>query len=478
MKSPALRRVKQRNVKKPDYRAVSGRRPIIRSALEVVMRRAGRAALVVLAVQATTAAFATEPFWSQWRGPDGQGVSREAGVPLVWGEEKNVAWKTAIPGRGHSSPIVWGERIFLTTAIEGEVVPGAKAVKHFESGQEFVHPDGVGADRKQKLEVLALESATGKIVWERTAWEGSPYDTRHRRGSYASPTPVTDGQRVYAYFGAEGLYAYDFEGNLAWKWWPGGLASFGVGVGTSPVFYRDVVILQCDEDEGGASFIVGLNKVTGKEVWRTPRKVQVSWATPVLVRANGRDELVTAGSEHTIAYDPATGKELWRIQGLESNAVPSPVVAEDVVIVSSGYPNKIAVAVRAGGSGDVTGSRVLWRYTKGTAYVPSPVAADGLVYLMTDKGLLTCLDAKTGAVKYEGGRPPVASSFMASPVVVGGRILLMSLDGDTHVIRAGPVHEVLGTNSLGEPIAASAAVAPGRLYIRGERHLFAIGSGS
>jgi outer membrane protein assembly factor BamB len=444
---------------------------------EVVMRRVGWA-VVAMSLAVPSAARAVEPNWSQWRGPDGQGVSREVGVPLEWAEGKNIAWKTPIPGRGHSSPIVWGDRVFLTTAVEGEVVPGARPVKHFESGQEFVHPDGIGADHRQTLKVMALDARTGQVLWDRVAWEGTPYDTRHRRGSYASPTPVTDGERVYAYFGAEGVYAYDFQGNLAWKWWPGGIASFGVGVGTSPVFYKDVVILQCDEDEGGASFIVALSKVTGKEAWRTPRKVQLSWATPVLVRAAGRDELVTAGTENAIAYDPATGKELWRVKGLESNAVPSPVVAGDIVVLSSGYPNKIAMAVRAGGSGDVTGSRVLWRYPKGTAYVPSPVAVDGLVYLMTDKGLLTCLDAATGAVKYEGGRPPVASSFMASPVVVAGRILLMSLDGDTHVIKAGPTHEVLRTNSLGEPIAASAAVAPGRLYIRGERHLFAIGAGS
>jgi outer membrane protein assembly factor BamB len=477
MKPSTHRPVKQRNVKKPDYVPAVARPPIIGALLEVVMRSALGAALVLMIAPPATLR-ATEPYWSQWRGPDGQGVSHEAGVPLEWGEGKNVAWKAPIPGRGHSSPVVWGDRVFLTTAIEGDVVPGARAVRHFDSGQEFVHPDGVGADHRQTLKVLAVDAKTGQVAWERTAWEGSPYDTRHRRGSYASPTPLADGERVYAYFGAEGLYAYDFQGNLVWKWWPGGIATMGVGVGTSPVFYKNLVILQCDEDDGAASFMVALDKVTGKEAWRTARNVQVSWATPVLVKVAGHDELVTAGNEYTIAYDPASGKELWRIKGLESNAVPSPVVAGDVVVVSSGFPNKIAVAVRAGGSGDVTDSRVLWRYNKGTAYVPSPVAADGLVYLMTDKGLLTCLDALTGAVKYEGGRPPVASSFMASPVVVADRILIMSLDGDTHVIRAGPTHEVLRTNSLGEPIAASAAVAPGRLYIRGERHLFAIGAGS
>jgi outer membrane protein assembly factor BamB len=439
------------------------------------MTSLGRSSLVACLALAATS-HAAEPHWSQWRGPDGQGVARDAGVPLEWSDGKNIAWKTPLPGRGHSSPIVWGDRIFLTTAIEGELVPGAKAVRHFEGGEEFVHPDGVGADRKHTLKLLALDAKAGRILWERTAWEGTPYDTRHKRGSYASPTPATDGTLVYAYFGAEGLYAYDLEGNLAWKWWPGGIATFGVGVGSSPLLYKDLVVLLCDEDNGDASFLVGLNKTTGKEVWRTPRKVQISWATPVIVRAGGRDELVTAGFEQVIAYDPATGQQLWRTKGLESNAVPSPVAGGEVVILSSGHPGKLAMAVQAGGSGDVSDSRVLWRYAKGTAYVPSPVVVDGLVYLMTDKGLLTCLDVKTGAVQYEGGRPPVPATFMASPVVVDGRILMMSMDGDTFVIKAGPAHEVLRTNSLGEPIAASAAVAGGRLYIRGEKHLFAIGT--
>lgn len=429
----------------------------------------------ILAGLLAAAAPAADLDWPQFRGPGGQGVVRETGLALEWSDTKNVIWKTELPGRGHSSPIVWGDRIFLTTALEGEVVPGAKAVKHIVDGQEFVHPDGVGADRKHAFKVLALDAGTGRIVWERTAWEGTPVDNRHRRASFASPTPVTDGKRVYAYFGSEGLYAYDFKGRLAWKFKPGVVATLGVGVGTSPLLYEDVVILLCDEDNGERSFIVGLDKKTGREVWRVARKVQVSWATPVIVKASGRPELVTSGTEAVIAYDPATGTELWRMKGLESNAVPSPIAGDDVVVLSAGYPDKVAVAVRPGGSGDVTDSRVLWRYAKGTAYVPSPILYDGHVYLMTDKGLLTCLDARTGEVKYEGGRPPVAASFMASPIAVDGKLLLMSQDGDTFVIKAGPLHEVLGTNPLGEPISASAAVSRGRIYIRGERHLFAIG---
>ena len=439
--------------------------------------RARRLPLFSLLLLTAHTAAAAPPHWAQWRGPDGQGIAGDPGVPLEWSPTKNVLWKTAIPGRGYSSPVVWGDRIFLTTAIEGDVVPGAKGVKHVMEGQEFAHPDGVGADRQHTFKVVALDATSGRILWEKTAWEGTPYDTRHRRGSFAAPTPVSDGTLVYAYFGAEGLYTYDFQGNLKWSWKTGGIASFGVGVGTSPVLYQGILIVQCDEDNGEKSFIVGLERKTGKEVWRTPRNVEVSWATPILVKSGDKLELVTAGSQAIIGYDPATGRELWRMKGLASNAVPSPVAGDGIVVLSSGYPTKIAVAVRPGGSGDVTETdRVLWKYDKGTAYVPSPILVDGLVYLVTDKGLISCLDAKTGKVHYEGGRPPAGASYMASPVAVAGHLLLSSMDGDTVVLKAGTTHEIVRSNPLGEPIAASPAIVGGRLYIRGEHHLFAIGA--
>jgi outer membrane protein assembly factor BamB len=441
-----------------------------------------RVAVWVAAAAACAATASAGPSynWPQWRGPASQGISAETGLPSEWSGTDNVAWKTPIPGRGHSSPIVWGNRVFLTTAVEGDVVkPGAKGTKHVIDGQEFVHPDGVGADRKQTLKVLALDADSGRILWERTAWEGAPFDTRHKKGSFASPTPVTDGKRVYVWFGSEGLFTYDFGGTLLWKSDLGGIATMGVGVGTSPVLYKDLLILQCDEDNGEKSFIAALDTKTGKEAWRVARKVQISWATPIVVRAKAgareRDELVTAGTEAVIAYDPATGKELWRSKGLESNAVPSPVAGKDVVVLSSGYPAKVAMAIKPGGSGDVTGSpQVLWTYGKGTAYVPSPILYGGYVYLVTDKGLLTCLDARTGEVKYEGMRPPTTATFMASPVAFEGKILLFSEDGDTHVVKAGPQHEVLRTNPLGEPIQASPAISQGSLFIRGAQHLYRI----
>ena len=428
--------------------------------------------VAILISQVATSANAAN--WPQWRGPSGSGISSEKNLPTVWNPKQNIKWKTPIAGRGHSSPIVWGNRIFLTTAIEGPEVPGAKAVKHTMGDQEFLHPDSVGADRKHTFKVICLDSDTGKVLWEQTAFDGTPYDNRHRKSSFASATPATDGKLVYAYFGAEGLYAYDMKGKVAWKADLGKHGTVGMGTGTSPVLFNNLLIIQRDEDNGAASFIVGLDKTTGKEVWRTPRKVQVSWATPLLVQTKGRTELIASGTEAVISYDPATGKELWRHKGVESNAIPSPVANNEMVFISAGFPAKVAMAINLGGSGDLADT-VVWKYAKGTAYVPSPILFGDYLYLTTDRGILTALDAKTGEVKYEGGRVPIPATFTASPIAFDDKILLTSEDGDTFVVKAGPKHEILATNSVGEPVYASPAIADGNIFIRGEKHLYAIG---
>ena len=415
--------------------------------------------------------------WPQWRGPDGSGISNEKNLPAEWSPTKNIKWKTPIAGRGHSSPIVWGKYVFLTTAVEGEAVSGATAAKHLIDGKEWVHPDSVGADRKHTFKVVALSRDSGKILWETVAWEGTPYDNRHRKSSYAASTPTTDGKMVYAFFGTEGLYAYDYNGKLAWKAQLGNLATLGMGTAASPILFDNLVIVQCDEENGAASFIVALDKKTGKEAWRTPRtKIQVSWSTPLLVRTPKRAELIASGTEYVISYDPATGKELWRHKGLESNAIPSPVANSEMAYLVAGFPAKITLAIKLGGSGDLTGTpNVAWKYAKGTAYVPSPILYGDYLYLTTDRGILTAIDAKTGEVKYEGGRIPIPATFTASPVAFDGKILLTSEDGDTFIVKAGPKHEIIGTNSVGEPVYASPAMADGRIYIRGEKNLYAIG---
>jgi outer membrane protein assembly factor BamB len=446
------------------------------------MKHLGRISIaLVFALLATIALLDATSFaanWPQWRGPAGQGVSVEKNLPSDWSPSRNIKWKTPIAGRGHSSPIVWSKKIFLTTALDGEAVPGRKAgVTHkLSDGTDFVHPDAVGADLKHTFKVVCLDRETGKILWERVAYEGEVYDSRHKKASFASATPATDGKYVFAFFGSEGLYAYNYSGKLMWKQTFGKLGTASVGYGVSPILYENLVIMLCD-DSGGNSFIAAFDKKTGKEVWRVSRKVDITWSTPVLVQAANRMELITGAAEAIIAYDPSTGKELWRHKGLESNAVPSPVVSNDLVVLTSGYPTKIALALKAGGSGDVTGTpQLVWTYNKGTAYVPSPILYGEYLYLMTGNGMISCLEAKTGKVQYEGARVPKSTTFMASPVAFEGKILLTSEEGETFIIKAGPKHEVLGTNSVGEPVYASPAIADGKIFIRGEQNLYAIGN--
>jgi outer membrane protein assembly factor BamB len=425
------------------------------------------AVLIVLSVAAVSA-----ENWPQWRGPGGQGISTESAVPTTWAPGRHIQWKTPLPP-GHSSPIVWGDRIFVTAAIEGEAVPGHKAVAHTLEGEKnWIHPDSVGADRKQRLELLSIDAKDGRILWERVAYDGPVYDARHRRSSFAGPTAVTDGRQVFAYFGPEGLYAYDFAGTLQWKVVEL-FATLGLAAGTSPVLFGNLVIIQRDEDNGDASVIVAYDKTTGKQAWRTKRTIEVSWATPVLVTAGGRTELVTNGNQFIISYDPRTGRELWRTKGVEAYAIHTPLVGKGLVILSGGYPQKRVIAVRPG---NVDASRrVAWVYTKGTGYVVSNILYGDDVYLLNDQGVVTCLDAATGAVKYEGGRPPVPARFTSSPVAFGGLIGMTSEEGETFMLKAGTVHSIVGRNSVDEPVYSSPAISNGRVYIRGARHLFAIG---
>jgi outer membrane protein assembly factor BamB len=427
---------------------------------------------LVSAAVLSAAATGVAENWPQWRGPGGQGVSSETGVPSVWAPDTNIAWKTALPGTGMSSPIVWGSRIYVTTVIEGDPIPGQRAVKHrFGKDEDWIHPDSVAGDRRHTFKVLALDAGSGKILWDRTAYEGPVYDARHRRSSFAGPTPVTDGKMIYAYFGPEGLYAYDLDGRLAWNVQEP-FRLLGLGTGTSPVLHGNLVIIQRDEDNGEHSVVVAYDKSSGKEVWRTKRSIEISWSTPVIVHASGRDELVTLGSERIIAYDPATGRELWQTTGVESYAIHTPLVGHGLVIASAGYPEKRVIAIRPGNVPDA--ERVAWRFARGTGYVISNLLYGEYLYLFTDNGITTCLDATTGEVKYEGGRVPKPARFMGSPVAFGSYVAMSSDEGDTFMVKAGPKHEIAHTNSVGEPVYSSPAISNGRIYIRANRHLFAI----
>ncbi|NDD64736.1 MAG: hypothetical protein EBZ36_12315, partial [Acidobacteria bacterium] len=303
--------------------------------------------------------------WAQWRGPESQGVSTEQGLPSTWDEKTNIRWKSALPGRGFSQPVIWGNRIFLTTDIEGDAEPtGYKPPKRIISGQEFVHPEWTGVDRIHTFKTLCLDRETGRLVWEQTSYQGRVYDYRHKRGNYAAPSPVTDGKLVYTYFGSEGVYCYDFRGKLIWKRSLGNIGTVGMGVGTSPVIHGNLLIILADQEfDGTDSFMVALDRKTGGEVWRVKRPVQGSWATPVIIRTPERVELITSGNEWLVSYDPATGRELWRATGLKSHAIATPLVGHGLVIFSSGFPSKAIVAVRPGGSGNIDETdRIVWRY--------------------------------------------------------------------------------------------------------------------
>src|SRR3954471_11162817 len=283
-------------------------------------------------VAAVAVSLSAEGQWPQWRGPGGTGVSDERNLPLEWAPAtgtrpaKNILWTTEIPGRGHSSPVVSNGLIFVTAAIKGDEVPGRKAPVHlnFDYTPGYVHPDAVDVEFKETLKLYAIDAKTGRVAWERVAYDGVMFDDRHRKNTYASSTVATDGERVYAFFESAGLYAYDFTGTLAWKRDLGPIVKAGLGPGTSPIVYKDLIILQCDQEMGEGSAIVALNRRTGAEVWRASRKNRRSWATPLIVSADGRDQLIASGAENVIAYDPATGTELWRAAGTRSHPIPSP----------------------------------------------------------------------------------------------------------------------------------------------------------
>ncbi len=416
--------------------------------------------------------------WPGFRGADGSGIARSGPGPAADLDlDRNLLWKTKIEGRGHSSPVVSNGKVFLTTAIVGDVIPGAGPPEHSFGGRPFKHPQAVDGNRHHTMKAIALDAEQGDLLWSRTAYAGRVYDDRHSESSYASPTPVTDGERVYAYFGSEGVYAYTVDGEPVWERDIGNIKTVGLGVGSSPVLHDGLLIILADEDSGDDSFIVALDALTGKEVWKHDRPVQASWATPVLVEHDGQEQLLTSGYEYVIAYDPADGSELWRATGLQNNAIHIPMTVDDLAVFTSGYPAKITFAIPLDSRGDLTGSNEAraWTYRKGTGYVPSNLLYDGLLYVTNDGGVITCLDARTGEVVYEGGRLPIRGRYSASMVGGGGRILMVNTDGDGALFRAGREHEVLGSFSLGESVWATPAIVGDRLYIRGREHLFALG---
>jgi len=420
--------------------------------------------------------------WPSFRGANASGVADDKPTPVTWNAStgENLLWKTPVPGVAVSSPIVWGDRVFVSTAVSSK--PDA-AIRTGQYGD--VEP--VDDKTKHTWRVVALDAKSGKVIWDRLAHEGIPKTKRHPKSSQASPTPVTDGRRVIVSFGSEGLYAYDVDGKLLWKRDLGVLNSgwfydpdYEWGLGSSPIIWKNLVIVQCDIQKN--SFIAAFDVATGAPVWRTSREEIPSWSTPTIFETAGRAELVTQATTFTRGYDPATGKELWRFSGNSEIAIPTPIVGPGVVIVTNGYRGaQPIVAIKAGAAGDITlkgeettSAAIAWSMKRGGPYIPTPVLYRDQLYVLQNNGVVVTYDVKTGSRVYQQRLGP-GGSFSASPVAADGKVYFTSEDGDVFVVKAGPTYELLSTNPVGEVLMASPAISNGVLFFRGLKHVFAVG---
>jgi len=440
--------------------------------MKKLVRLALPVSIALTSVMLADAAPALDDSWPQWRGPLATGVAPAGDPPLTWSEGENVRWKVAIPGRGHGAPIVWGDKIFVQTAVPVEqdaVLPPA---------EEGTRRRGIAPAGAVRWTVLALDRGTGAVVWERVAKEQTPHEGTHTDGSWASASAATDGEVLIAHFGSQGLYAYDLAGELLWSKDLGDMTTRnGFGEGSSPALEGNVVVINWDHE--GESFIVALDKNDGHELWRRERDEVTSWATPLVVEQDGKKQVVVSATGRVRGYDLTTGEVLWEAGGQTVNVVPSPVHAGGLVYATSGFRGSALKAIRlAGAQGDLTDTdAVAWSHDRDTPYVPSPLVYDDQLYFTkVNSGIVTSLDAATGEVRFGPERLPGIDGIYASPVAAAGRVYFVGRDGSTAVLRHGKDFEVLAQNKLDDDFSASPAIAGNELFLRGARHLYCIAS--
>jgi outer membrane protein assembly factor BamB len=443
-------------------------------------------ACTALFLATVASGLAPEKNWFYWRGPNADGMA-VGDAPLNWSDtkegSKNIKWKTDIPGRGNSSPVIWGDQIFVTTAVktgstttpppETTAAPPAFGGR---GGRGFGLSTS-GPQAEHKFVVMSIDRKTGKILWERTATTATPHEGYHSQyGSFASNSPLTDGKNVYAFFGSRSMYCYDMEGKLIWQ------KDFGVqmkmrmafGEGMAPVVSGDRLILVFDHE--GDSFIVVLDKNTGKEIWRVDREEKSGWAAPLVVDYKGQKQIVVNGTNKVRSYDFSSGKPIWECAGLGTNTIPAPVRQDDLIFAMTGYLNPKLMAIRLGREGDLTGTdAVVWTQTKGNSYTPSPVICDNKLYVLTDSGMISCYNARTGEPFYQQQRLPKTYNFKSSLVGANGKLYLASENDDVIVLRMGEKFEVLATNTMEDQMfIATPAIQDGEIFLRSQNRLYCI----
>lgn len=423
--------------------------------------------------------------WPSFRGLNASGVAQSFNAPVRWNAQKseNIKWKAAIPGLSHASPIVWEDRVFLTTAIGSDTSAKLRVGLYGD-----VAPDKDVS--KHTWKVFCLDKKSGKVLWERVAHEGAPKVKRHTKATQANSTPATDGKYVVALFGAEGMYCYDVNGKLVWKKDLGMLdggwfydPDYQWGHGSSPIIYKGLVIVQCDIQKN--SFMAAYSLKDGKEVWRIARDEIPSWSTPTIHERNGSAQLITNATKHIRGYDALTGKELWKLAGNSEIAVPTPIIAHDLIYVTTGYrPIQPIYAIRLDALGDITlqdtattNAHIAWSKKRGGPYMPTPIVYEDHLYICANNGTVTCYDAKTGAQIYRerlGGQGS-AYAFTASPIAAEGKIYFTSEDGEIFVVQAGAKYELLATNAMGEVCMATPAFSEDMLFVRTQQHVYGVG---
>ena len=436
---------------------------------------------LICAVAAVTSARAAN--WPQFRGSEAKGIEDSSPVPVKWNVEtgENVRWRTPIPGLAHSAPIVWGDRVYVATAV----LPGRSDLKVGLYGDIA----SVSETASCQWRLLALDEATGRVIWNVLGHESVPRVSRHTKATHCNSTPATDGRRIVAIFGSEGLFCFDLNGRLVWKKDLGPMDSgyFQVptaqwGFASSPVIFEDKVVVQCDVQED--SFLAVFALDDGREIWRVPRSDVPTWSTPTVVRAAGRTQIAINGWRHTGGYDFVTGRELWKLDGGGDIPVPTPIVRGDVIYFTSSHGRMRPMrAIRADATGDLTSEDgetlkpgMIWNHDRLGSYMQTPILVGDLLYGCTDNGLLTCFDAATGKVQFSHRLSDRGQGFTASPVSDARHIYYASEIGNVFVVPAKSTFSVAAENALGETCLATPAISRGTLYVRGRDHLFAIGA--